>query len=136
MATLDDVRAIALALPGAEEKVGGHTGEPAWRLKGGQFAWMRGPRGTDLRQLAEVGREWPDGPVLGIRVGSLEEKDALLAAEPGALFTIPHFDGYPAVLVRLDLIDRERLGELIADAWLTRAPARVAREWLDAHGLD
>ena len=97
---------------------------------------MRGPRGTDLRQLAEVGREWPDGPVLGIRVGSLEEKDALLAAEPGALFTIPHFDGYPAVLVRLDVIDRERLGELIAEAWLTRAPARVAREWLDAHGLE
>jgi hypothetical protein len=136
MATLDDVRAIALALPGAEEKVGGHTGEPAWRLKSGQFAWMRGPRGTDLRQLAEIGREWPDGPVLGIRVGSLEEKDALLGTEPGALFTIPHFDGYPAVLVRLDVIDRERLGELIAEAWLTRAPARVAREWLDAHGLE
>lgn len=136
MATLDDVRAIALALPGAEEKVGGHTGEPAWRLKSGQFAWMRGPRGTDLRQLAELGREWPDGPVLGIRVASLEEKQALLAAEPDALFTIPHFDGYPAVLVRLDAIDRERLGEIIADAWLTRAPARVAREWLHAHGLE
>ncbi|MFJ2367700.1 MmcQ/YjbR family DNA-binding protein [Microbacterium sp. NPDC087665] len=138
MATLDDVRAIALALPGAEEKVGGHTGEPAWRLKSGQFAWMRGPRprGTDLRQLAELGRQWPDGPVLGIRVGSLEEKEALLAAEPDALFTIPHFDGYPAVLARLDNIDRERLGEIIADAWLTRAPARVVREWLDAHGLE
>lgn len=136
MATLDDVRAIALALPGAEEKVGGHTGEPAWRLKSGQFAWMRGPRGTDLRQLAELGREWPDGPVLGIRVASLEEKQALLAAEPDALFTIPHFDGYPAVLARLDAIDRERLGEIIADAWLTRAPARVAREWLQAHGLE
>lgn len=136
MATLDDVRALALALPGAEEKVGGNTGEPAWRLKSGQFAWMRGPRGTDLRQLAEIGREWPDGPVLGIRVGSLEEKEALLAAEPDALFTIPHFDGYPAVLARLDNIDRERLGEIIADAWLTRAPARVAREWLDAHGLE
>lgn len=136
MATLDDVRAIALALPGAEEKVGGHTGEPAWRLKSGQFAWMRGPRGTDLRQLAELGREWPDGPVLGIRVASLEEKQALLAAEPDTLFTIPHFDSYPAVLARLDAIDRERLGEIIADAWLTRAPARVSREWLQAHGLE
>jgi len=136
MATLDDVRAIALALPGAEEKVGGHTGEPAWRLKSGQFAWLRGPSSTDLRQLAEIGREWPDGPVLGIRVGSLEEKEALLAAEPDALFTIPHFDGYPAVLARLDAIDRERLGEIIADAWLTRAPARIAREWLDARGLE
>lgn len=52
------------------------------------------------------------------------------------LFTIPHFDGYPAVLVRLDLIDRDRLAEIIADAWLTRAPARVAKEWLAERGLE
>lgn len=136
MASVDDVREIALALPGVDESTNGHTGEAAWRVTSGQVAWLRGPRATDLRQLAEIGREWPDGIVLGVRTGSLEEKEALLAAEPDVLFTIPHFDGYPAVLVRLDAIDRERLAEIIADAWLTRAPARVAKEWLADRGLE
>lgn len=136
MATVDDVREIALALPGVEETTGGHTGEAAWRLKSGQVAWLRGPRATDLRQLAEQGREWPDGIVLGVRVGSLEEKDALIAAEPDVLFTIPHFDGYPGLLVRLDAIDRDRLAEIIDDAWLSRAPARAAKQWLAERGLE
>ena len=135
MASIDDVREIALALPGAEESVSGHTGAAAWRLKGGQFAWLRGPSGADLRQLAERGRQWPDGDVLAVRVSDLEEKEALLAAEPGVLFSIPHFDGYPGLLVRLDVIDRQRLAEIITDAWLVRAPARVAKEWLVEHGL-
>ncbi|WP_341941022.1 hypothetical protein [Microbacterium sp. LWH10-1.2] len=136
MANIDDVREIAMALPGVEERTGGHTGEPVWRLKSGQIAWIRGPRATDLRQLEELGRSWPDGPVLGVRVGSLEEKAALLAAEPDALFSIPHFDGYPGLLVRLDAIDRDRLAEIIADAWLLRAPARIAKEWLAERGLE
>lgn len=136
MVTVDEVRRIALALPGVEERAGGHTGEPAWRLKSGQIAWIRGPRGTDLRQLDELGRSWPDGPVLGVRVGSLEEKEALLAAQPDCLFTIPHFDGYPAVLVRLDVVDRELLAEIVADAWLLRAPVRVAKQWLAERGLE
>lgn len=136
MATIDEVRAIALALPGAVETVSGHTGEAAWRLKSGQFAWLRGPSATDLRQLAELGREWPAGDVLAVRVADVGEKEALLAAEPEALFTIPHFDGFPGLLVRLDLVDRERLAEIIADAWLVRAPATVAKEWLRERGLD
>lgn len=136
MATVDDVREIALALPGVEETVNGHTREAAWRLKSGQIAWLRGPRGTDLRQLDEIGRAWPEGVVLGVHTASLEEKEVLLAAEPEVLFTIPHFDGYPAVLVRLDEIDRERLAELVDDAWLARAPARVAKQWLADRGLE
>ncbi|WP_341933149.1 hypothetical protein MRBLWO14_002152 [Microbacterium sp. LWO14-1.2] len=135
MATIDDARAIALALPGVTERVGGHTGEPAWRLSSGQIAWIRGPRATDLRQLAALGAAWPEGPVLAVRVGSQEEKEALLAAEPEALFTIPHFDGYSGLLVRLDAIERDRLAELIADAWLVRAPVLVAKRWLDERGL-
>jgi hypothetical protein len=135
MASIDDVRAIALALPGAEESVSGHTGEAAWRLKSGQFAWLRGPSATDLRQLSECGREWPAGAVLAVRVVDLEEKEALLAAEPDALFTIPHFDGYPGLLVRLDVVDRGRLEEILTDAWLVRAPVGVAKEWLAEHGL-
>lgn len=136
MVRIEDVRAIALALPGAEEAVSGHTGATAWRLKSGQFAWVRGPSAADLRQLAEVGREWPDGEVLAVRVADLGEKEELLAAEPDALFTIPHFDGFPGLLVRLDVVPRDRLAEIITDAWLVRAPARVAKEWLAERGLE
>ncbi len=136
MVSIDDVRVIALAFPGAVEAVSGHTGAAAWRLKSGQFAWLRGPSGTDLRQLAELGREWPEGAVLAVRVADLGEKEALLAAEPEALFSIPHFDGYPGLLVRLDVVDRERLVEIITDAWLVRAPATVAKQWLGERGLE
>lgn len=136
MVSIEDVRVIALALPGAEESVSGHTGEAAWRLKSGQFAWLRGPSATDLRQLSELGREWPSGAVLAVRVADLEEKEALLAAEPDVVFTIPHFDGYPGLLVRLDIVDRDRLAEIITDAWLVRAPTRVAKEWLGERGLE
>lgn len=136
MATVDDVREIALALPGVSERVGGHTGAPTWRLSSGQIAWVRGPSKVDLRQLAALGLEWPDGPVLGVRVRSLEEKEALLASEPDGLFSIPHFDGYPGLLVRLDAVERDRLAEIIADAWLVRAPVLVAKQWLAERGLD
>ncbi|VXA98509.1 conserved hypothetical protein [Microbacterium sp. 8M] len=135
MATIDDVRDLVLALPGVEERVGGHTGEPAWRCNGGQIAWMRGPRKTDLAQLAELGRTWPDGPVLAVRTESAALAEALIAADPKVFFTIPHFAGYPAVLMRLDVIERDHLGELLADAWLLRAPKAVALQWLDERGL-
>ena len=136
MATVDDLREIALSLPGVLEVTDGHTGEPAWRMKSGMFTGLRGPRATDLRQLADLGRSWPDGVVIGVRTAGLEEKEALLAAEPELLFTIPHYDGYPGLLVRLDLIDRERLSELVTDSWLTRAPVRVGKQWLAEHGLE
>lgn len=135
MATIDDVRALALALPGAEEKTGGHTGEPAWRCNGGQFAWIRGPRKTDLAQLAELGRSWPEGPVLAVRTETVALAGELVAADPQVFFTIPHFAGYPAVLLRLDAIARDHLGEVLADAWLLRAPKAVARAWLEERGL-
>lgn len=136
MATIDDVRALTLALPGVEERTGGHTGEPAWRCNGGQIAWMRGPRKTDLGQLAALGRTWPDGPVLAVRTETAALAGELIAADPDVFFTIPHFDGYPAVLLRLDAIAPDHLGEIIADAWLLRASKAVARRWLDEHGLD
>ena len=135
MATIDDVRDLVLALPGVEERAGGHTGAPAWRCNGGQIAWMRGPRKTDLAQLAELGRTWPEGQVLAVRTESVTLAEALIAADPEVFFTIPHFAGYPAVLLRLDVIARDHLGELLADAWLLRAPKAVARQWLDERGL-
>ncbi|CAH0185600.1 hypothetical protein SRABI76_01642 [Microbacterium oxydans] len=135
MATIDEVRAIALALPGVEERANGHTGDPAWRVASGQFAGVRGPRATDLRQLADLGREWPGGAVIAVRVATLEEKDELLAASPEVYFSIPHFDGYPGLLVRLGAVDRDRLAEIITDAWLTRVPPKVAQAWLAERGL-
>ncbi|SDL75414.1 MmcQ/YjbR family DNA-binding protein [Microbacterium azadirachtae] len=136
MATIDDVRALALALPGVEERTGGHTGAPAWRCNGGQIAWLRGPRKTDLAQLAALDRTWPEGPVLAVRTETAALAGELIAADPDVFFTIPHFDGYPAVLLRLDAIAPDHLGEIIADAWLLRAPKAVARRWLDERGLD
>ena len=134
MATLDDVRAIALALPGVEERVDGHRGGATWRVTSGAFVWERGPSGRDLAQLEELGRSWPDGPVVGVRTDGLQVKEAYLETYPDVFFTIPHFDGFPAVLVRLDAIDLDHLREVITDAWLLRAPARVRKEWLAANG--
>ncbi len=135
MATLDDVREIALDLPGAFEKVEGHRGGASWRTKGGMFVWERGPSQTDLAQLAKLGREWPAGIVVGVRTDGLEAKEELLAAFPGFFFTIPHFDGYPAVLLRLEEIAVDLLREVIVEAWLLRAPRTTARKWLAEHGL-
>ena len=80
--------------------------------------------------------EWPDGPVIGVRTEGLDGKEALLGSFPDVFFTIPHFDGYPAVLVRLDAIDLEQLREVVTDAWLLKAPKRVAKEWLAEHDAE
>ncbi|MFC8680626.1 MmcQ/YjbR family DNA-binding protein [Microbacterium ureisolvens] len=133
MATLDDVRTIALGFPGVLERVDGHRGGASWRTPAGAFVWQRGPSGRDLEQLAELGREWPEGDVVGVRTDGLQVKEALLETFPEAFFTIPHFDGYPAVLVRLAAIDPEQLREVVTDAWLLKVTKRVANEWLSAH---
>ncbi|MFE7845652.1 MmcQ/YjbR family DNA-binding protein [Microbacterium sp. NPDC057407] len=133
MVTLDDVRQIAMALPGVEERVDGHRGGATWRTSAGLFVWERGPSKADLVALRKLGRTWPDGTVIGVHTAGMDEKQALLETYPAAFFTIPHFDGSPAVLVRLDAIDRGHLEEVITDAWLLRAPTSVAREWLETH---
>ena len=105
MPTLDDVRAIALSFPETIEKVDGHRGGAGWRTPDGLFVWERGPSKADVAALAALGRTWPDGPVVGVRTDGLDGKEALLGTFPEVFFTIPHFDGYPAVLVRLDVIE-------------------------------
>lgn len=130
MATIDDVRAIALGLPETHEAVDGHRGGAGWRTRNGLFAWERGPSKADLAKLAALGRAWPEGPVVGVRTDGLDGKQALLESFPDAFFTIPHFDGYPAVLVRLEAIDAELLREVVTDAWLLKAPTALARAWL------
>lgn len=130
--TLDDVRAIALALPETVEATDGHRGGATWRTANGVFVWERAPSKTDLAQLAELGIPWPDGLVIGVRTDGLAEKEALLGSFPELFFTIAHFNGYPAVLVRLDAIDRDQLREVITDSWLLKARKRAAKAWLAA----
>nr|WP_274636303.1 hypothetical protein [Microbacterium bovistercoris] len=132
MMTLDEVRAVCLGFPGVTEKISGHGGGVTWRAAQGQFAWERGPRKTDLAQLADLGRTWPDGTVLGIRTDGLDAKAALLQTYPGTFFEIPHFEGFPAVLSALATADPTLLRETITEAWLIRTTPRLRDEWLAA----
>lgn len=123
MASWDDVRAIATGLP---ETVEG--GKRDWRVNGKLFTWERPLRAADLEALGDAA---PPDPILGVRVPDLGAKEALLAAEPAIYFTTPHFNGYPAVLVQLENIDEDELREIIVEAWLDRAPKRLAKAFLD-----
>jgi len=136
MATLEDVRAIALSLPETHEVVEGHGGGAMWRTKNGGFAWERGPRASDVAALVTLGRTWPDGPTAAVRTEDHAVKEALLAAFPDVFFSVPHFDGYPAVLIRLEAIDLDHLREVITDAWVAKAPKRLVKEWLAAQELE
>ena len=127
MATWDDVRAIALALPETTE--GESRGLRAWNVKGKGFVWERPLRRGDVEVL---GDDAPEGPILGARVEHLGAKEALVRSEPELFFTIPHFDGFAAVLVRLDRIGLDELEDVVVEAWLTRAPKRLAQSYVDA----
>ncbi|MGY1636316.1 MmcQ/YjbR family DNA-binding protein [Geodermatophilus sp. SYSU D00742] len=126
MATWSDVREAALALPDVEERPGQRTRQ--WRVRDKGFVWERPLRRADLAALGDAA---PDGPVLAAWVPDLGAKEALLADDPAVYFTTPHFDGYPVVLVRLAEIDTGELTELVTEAWLARAPRRLARQYLD-----
>jgi len=125
MATWDDVARIALALPDTTEEPA--WGNRHWKVRGKGFVWERPLRKSDLKALGDAA---PEGPILGARVEHLVAKEALLADPSGVFFTIPHFDGYPAVLVLLDEIDLDGLDEVVVEAWLCRAPKRLADEYL------
>jgi hypothetical protein len=127
VATWDDVRRLALALPGTAERVS-RDGLAAWDVKDKTFAWERPLRPADRKALGPAA---PEGPVLAARVPDLGAKEALLAEAGDTWFTTPHFQGYPAILARLDQVAAADLEELLVEAWLSRAPKRLAREYLD-----
>jgi hypothetical protein len=129
MATWDDVRRIALALPEVTETT--RWGTAAWSVKTTAFVWERPLRKADL---AALGEHAPTGDLLGVRVADLGVKEALLADDPRVYFTTPHFNGYPAVLVVLANASVEDLEEVVPEAWLCQAPKRLAKEYLDAAG--
>ena len=126
MATLDDVAAMAMALPEVTES--DRRGQRTWSVAGKGFAWERPFSKADRKRFGDATP--PDGPILAVRVEDLGEKEAVLAAGQKGLFTIPHFDGYAAVLIQLEVVTKRALREAIVDAWLAVAPSRLADDHL------
>ena len=125
MATWEDVARLALGLPGTADKTS--YGNPGWAVAGKIFAWGRPLHGTDR---AALGNAAPAEPPLGVRVAELGVKEALLADDPEVFLTTPHFDGHASVLVRVDRIGVDVLEEVLVEAWLARAPKRLAATYL------
>ena len=125
VATWDDVRSIALDLPGAVEDRSGST--IAWRVGSKAFAWERVLRRGE-REL--LGDRAPDGPALGLRTAEAESVDALVAARPGVFFTIAGYGIHPMVLLHVERATYEDLDEAITDAWMARASKRAVAGFL------
>jgi hypothetical protein len=131
--TMADLDELALSLPQATKEVS-DDGRPAYRVHGKLFCCQRGRRPDAVDP--DTGERLAD--VLMFRVADLGVKELMLADDRGVFFTTPHFDGYPAVLVRIPAlaeIDRDELEELVVEAWLTRAQKRMAKAWLTEHGV-
>ena len=130
MATWDDVEAIALSLPEVAE--GTAYGERDWKVRKKTFVWERPLRKKEVEELGgfEPDGAAPTGEILGLRVADEEAKQALLSTEPDIYFATPHFDGFPAVMARLERLGREELEEVVIEAWLSRAPKRLAAAFL------
>lgn len=129
MASIADVRSIALGLPEVVEGDHGHDHLTGWKVAGKAFVWERPLRAGDVAALEGLQERVPGGEIVAVRVPRVE-KEAVLASVPGA-FHVPHFAGFPAVLVELAAIPVDELRELITDGWLAQAPKRVARAYLD-----
>ena len=128
-----DLDALALELPQVTKELS-DDGRPSYQVHGKMFCFHRSQRPD---AVDETGERLDD--VLMFRVADLDEKELLLGDRPEIFFTTPHFNGYPAVLVRiptLDRLDRDELKDLVVDAWLTRAQKRVAKAWLAENEAD
>lgn len=126
MAALSDVEDMVAGLPEVTE--GESRGRRTWFVAGKAFAWERPFSKADLKRFGD--ETPPDGPVLALRVADLEDKEAVLAMRPKGFFTIPHFDGFAAVLVQLRVVTKRPLREALVDAWLACAPPRLADDYL------
>ena len=111
MVTHDDIREIAMSLPGAYEQPS-YGDRPSWRTKKRMFAWIR-----------------DDPEALVVWVDSLDEKEVLLASDSSVFFTIGHYDGHPVLLVRLEAVERGEATELITESWRLRAPIRMVKDF-------
>jgi hypothetical protein len=131
VATFDDVEQIIADLP--EVTVGERHGHRTWFVRGTSFAWERPYRKADIKRFGD--ETPPDGPILAVTVEDLEEKEAVLAAGRRGVFTIEHFDNYPAVLVQLRVVGKRVLRDAIVDGWLASAPSSLADEFVASGGL-
>ena len=129
MSTFADVERFALTLP-ETTSTASYGGAPALRANRKLFARLRGEMADDVDDLTGE----PYGEVLMVRVADLGEKEALLASDGGVYFTIPHYDGYPSVLVRLARADDAELRELLVEAWMRAAPKRALKAYVDTIG--
>ena len=125
------VARLALVLSQTSERISREKRQ--WRVKDKLFVWERPLR---AKEVAELGAAAPDGPILGARVEHLGTKQALLEDDPNVYFTTSHFEGYAAILVRLELISLAELEEVIVEAWLARAPARAVAAFVTQRGSD
>ncbi|HVF33203.1 MAG TPA: hypothetical protein VM933_09215 [Acidimicrobiales bacterium] len=119
--SLDRVSQLAAALPEVTE--GERGGGRTWSFGGKVFAWERGFSKADLKRFGD--EPPPDGPILAVRVDGLEIKEAVLAGGRPGYFTIPHFDGYAAVLIQLKATTRSVVEEALIDGWSAVAPTRA-----------
>ena len=126
MASLEDAAKLAMELPEVTE--GERWGNRTWSVAGKGFAWERPFSKADIKRYGDA--PVPEGPILAVRVEDLGEKEAVLAAQPRGFFTIPHFDGYAAVLIQLPKVTKKALKDAIVDGWLACAPPRLTEEFL------
>jgi hypothetical protein len=126
VAEYDHVARLALALPGTQEV--DRRGERTWAVRGKTFAWERGFSKADLRRFGE--NPVPAGPILAVRVADQGEKEAALTSGIAGVFTIPHFDGFNAILIQLDVIPESALRDALNEAWIAMAPPALVEEFL------
>jgi hypothetical protein len=126
MVSLEEAAQMAMDLPEVTEGVS--WGRRTWMIGKKGFAWERPFSKADIKRFGDATP--PDGPIFAVRVEDLNEKEAVLAANPKAFFTISHFDGYPAVLIQLKKVTKRALREAIVDGWLACAPTKLADEYM------
>ena len=122
MATLEDLARIFAELPEVTE--GERHGHPTWAVRGKGFAWLRTFSKADIKRFGD--QTPPAPPILAVNTADLHEKEGVLAAGIDGVFTIEHFNNYPAVLIELAVIDQGDLRDLLVDAWSAAAPAELA----------
>lgn len=127
MATSSEVESIIQELPEVTEGI--RFGNRTWFAGGKAFAWDRPFTTADIRRFGSTVP--PEGPILAVRVADLAQRDAVLATSTSAIFTMAHFEGYPAVLIQLNAVSSAELREAILDAWLACAPSRLAESYME-----
>lgn len=132
MASMDDVARLATALPDVTEAE--RHGNRTWFVGGKAFAWERPFSKADLRRFGEIAP--PAGPIVAVRVADQGEKEAVLASSGKGIFSIPHFDGYAAILVQLQTVTKTALRDAIIDGWLACAPPQLAQAYLRDRKLE